>query len=402
MVYLYILTLFLLPTYVVRFNFFGLPANLLLIWTAFLALLGVVWLGLSKNRRIFFGRVRLIPSWLWLFSGLFFISGVLSLLVAKVTAQALGQFIVLFLEPMVLGVLAVFIFRKESDKKLFVWSLLIFVGLAGMLALLQYQLLWYLPESYWGNSLEPKRAIAFFTHPNGYALFVAPLLAFLLPQLKKSASKESIVQLGLWLLGAVGLLLSLSRGGWLGLSFAAGVWVFIAASKKLRLVFVGLGIVALLFIFAIPNLRYRAVLPFKGEKSTVARFSLWNTGWKMVVDNPVLGKGLTGFDRNWYVYNTDPGLDHYNFPHNIFLNFWVDTGLLGLISFLLVLLGSVWHAYRNKSNTLTLGLGLFVFALIIHGGIDIPYLKNDLALLFWMIVGFAFAASQIKGELDEL
>lgn len=188
-----------------------------------------------------------------------------------------------------------------------------------------------------------------------------------------------------WLLGAVGLLLSLSRGGWLGLLVAIGVFVVFKASKKLLIGSIVAGVIGLLIIMAVPNFRYRVLLPFYGEKSTVARFSLWDTGWKMIKDNPVAGKGLMGFGNNWYGYNTDPGLDHYNFPHNIVLNFWVDTGLLGVVSMIGIFLYGIFRGIKYRSNLYALGFALALIAIFVHGLIDIPYFKNDLALMFWML-----------------
>ena len=94
----------------------------------------------------------------------------------------------------------------------------------------------------------------------------------------------------------------------------------------------------IIVVLAVPNLRWRLILPFYGEKSTVSRISLWRDGISGVKDSPILGLGLTGFGKHYGILNTDPNLDTHNFPHNIFLDFWVETGVLGLIS----LIGIAW------------------------------------------------------------
>ncbi len=381
MINLLILTLFLLPTYVVRFNLFGLPTNLLMVWLAIFILIGIFWLNSFRTR--FVTDIKNLPRFFNWGVLLFFLSGVIALLVARVSIPALGQFIVLFLEPMLVGVIAWQVFKQPNAKEKFVWALFIFVALSGLVALIQYLTLFLLPTEFWGNLQEPKRAISFFAHPNGYALFITPVLAFLMPHILEGKKKWH--KLLLWGVGLLGLLLSLSRGGWLGLLFAGGIYVLLLGGKQIKK-FAVIGLVSLVCLVAIiPNFRYRVILPFRGEKSSISRFSLWNTGFKMIKDNPVFGKGLTGFDTNWYKYNTDPGLEHYNFPHNIFLNFWVDTGLLGMLSFSLVSFWLLWYSFRAKKG-FAIGLGLFIIALWIHGQIDIPYLKNDLATIGWMIV----------------
>jgi hypothetical protein len=52
--------------------------------------------------------------------------------------------------------------------------------------------------------------------------------------------------------------------------------------------------------------------------------------------------------------------------------------------------------------TFSFGLGLFLIALIIHGLIDNPYLKNDLALVFWLIWGISLGKLKEMAYLKEI
>jgi O-antigen ligase len=354
-----------------------------MVWIVIFSLLFVFKIIKEKKINQIIRELNSLPNAFKIFSGLFLFAGTLSLFTASFSKEAIGQYIVLFVEPFALFVVSYFVFKEQGSKEKFISALFVFAALSGVLALIQYFTLFLLPSEFWGNIQEPKRAISFFAHPNGYALFIAPVLAFLLPHIiqNKINWRRGI----LWGIGIVGLLLSLSRGGWLGLLIAGVVWVLWVGNKQIKKAAFIVFVTVVCLVAIIPNFRYRVILPFKGEKSSMSRFSLWNTGLKMIKDNPVLGKGLTGFDKNWYKYNSDPGLDHYNFPHNIFLNFWVDTGILGVISFSLVSLWLLWYSFRAK-NSYAIGLGLFVLAVWIHGQIDIPYLKNDLASLWWIIV----------------
>jgi O-antigen ligase len=397
--YLFALTLLLAPIYALRFNLFGLPLNGLMVWLAFLWLVCAAWLLAAK-------RVFHFAAWLWhevqtppfLCAALFFVSGIVSLFTSGVSVEKLGQFIVLFLQPLGTFVLFRYVLcARGTGKKaqdLFVHAGLIFLAVSGFYAVVQYFTLWGVPPAWWGNSAEPKRALSFFLHPNFYALFIAPLLAFLLPSVGKSVLGkgvrriEQLYPLTAWLLGALGLFFSLSRGGWLGLAAAIFVYLCVVGNKRLmQWAFAG-AVVAVLVVGVVPNFRYRVLLPFMGEKSSAARLSLWYTGWKMIEDSPIEGKGLLGFSRNWCAYNTDPGLSEYPAPHNIFLNFWIETGLLGLLSFSALIALALWRGLRRIAGVFGLGLALACVAMLLHGMIDIPYLKNDLALLFWLLYAF--------------
>jgi putative inorganic carbon (hco3(-)) transporter len=407
MQYLLGFTVLLAPTYVIRFNLFGLPTNLLMVWLFLLWVVFAFWLITRHEVFGFFAWLRSELNTKHLaFSILFLLAGTISLFVGDFSQEKLGQFIVLFFQPM--GTFIVFRYLlqttnyKLQTRNWFLVSCFLLLATSGLYAIVQYFTLIGVPQAWWGNAQEPKRALAFFLHPNFYALFVTPLLAFLIPQVVESQKSKvesqtssllytlhlSLVTRVAWVLGAIGLLLSLSRGGWLGLVVAVGVYVLILGSRKIIKSALVVGALIVIIVVAMPNFRYRVMLPFQGEKSSVARISLWQTGWKMVKDSPVVGKGLLGFSNNWFQHNTDPGLAHYPAPHNIFLNFWVDTGMLGLVSFFGLIVLAIKRGWQNRKDTFILGLALACVAMLIHGLVDIPYLKNDLALMFWLLFAF--------------
>jgi len=414
MSWLIILSFVLAPTYAIKFNLFGLPTDLLMMWVVLVWIIFIGWLIIKKQVSDYLKFKFAIDRKILFFVGLFFLAGLISTFVGGFSRANLGQFIVLILQPISLFFIGGYLFNKNPNAKPLLLNTLYFIlALAGLYAILQYFTLVGLSPAWWGNSDEPKRALSFFVHPNFYALWCAPLLAFLIPDVshhlgvilragRPEKSHNEILQLTLqddanyawviakvifWIIGVVGLLLSLSRAGWLGLGVAALVYLIVAADKKIRKLALGAVIVMAIVIISVPNLRWRFVLPFYGEKSAVSRLSLWHTGIKGIKESPILGLGLTGFSNQWTTLNTDPGLtDTHNFPHNIFLDFWVETGLLGLISFIGIAWLGLHQGFKNRHDAIKLGVTLFLLALIIQGLIDNPYFKNDLALMFWTIL----------------
>lgn len=389
MIWLYAILIWLAPLYVWRFELVGLPANFFLVALGLVVSIGFIDIIRNRVWQEYFSKLQHLPKVIRWAVILFFFASILSLFVNGVDLAKVGQWLVLYLLPIVGASQVYFFASKHPDQKQYVISAMyVMMGILGLVALVQYFFLIGLPVDYWGNSQEPKRAIGFFAHPNGFSLFITPILAYLLPDLKKRIEKYNWRQVWLiafWLLGAFGLLVSLSRGGWLGLAAAITIFVIFSSSKKLLLGYAIFAIILCGVIVAVPNLRYRVILPFMGEKSSVARFSLWETGWKMVQDSPLLGQGVNGFNYNWDKFNSDPNLQHYNFPHNFLLNTWIDLGLLGLVSWLVMVLYGLWQMVKRRSNSYVLGLSLFLIAILVHGLIDIPYFKNDLAFIFWLI-----------------
>ncbi len=387
------------PLYVWRFSIGGLPTNFLMLANFGVVGIGVLMLLREQNWGKIKDSVLNLGQPLLVAFGALGLASLISLFAFGINNEKLAQWVVLYAQPLVIFFLIRYFSAGQSEQQKkwlenFRVAAYVVVGAAGLLALIQYFTLFTLPPAWWGNANEPKRAIAFFAHANAFGLFMTPLLAWLLPdfvqRLQFIVRNKNYFYIALWVLGVVGMFLSLSRGAWIGLIAAAVVYVILNANKKLILGFVAAAVIAAAVVAVVPNLRYRVLLPFYGEKSTVARFSLWDTGAKMLKDDPILGKGINGFSDNWDKYNTDPGLEHYNFPHNIFINFWIDLGLLGLVSMAAIFVVSAWRGLTkwraNRSNAAALGLVLFLVAILVHGLIDIPYLKNDLALIFWIVL----------------
>ncbi len=397
MPFILVLTFLAAPLYVWRFNFIGQPTNFLMLICAAVI---VISFGVIISRgwlKDFWESIFSTPRWLLYSIVGLGVASIISLLAFGLDSSKLAQWIVLYVEPIVLFFIIRFFAARDTEvRRHYTNDVYLLLGLIGLVSIAQYFTLWMLPPDYWGNSGEPKRAIGLFAHPNGLGLFTAPLLAWLLPdvwlrlnELRKKLWSENLVWLICWAAGLIGMFLSLSRGAWLGFAAACVVFAIVSANKKIIASLATIFIIASVIIVVTPNLRYRLLLPFYGEKSAVARLSLWDTGAKMIKDNPALGKGINGFKDNWDKYNADSGLEHYNFPHNIILNFWIDTGLLGLVSMISICAFAVWQGLRNRKSMLKVGLLLFVVAMIVHGLIDIPYLKNDLALVFWTIFALA-------------
>ena len=372
------------PTYAVRFNI-GIPVNLLEVLALAFLLVFAAWLVKSESVQDFKDHVTGQPRAMFWLAGLLLLAGLISAAIAPDKQRGFGLWFVYFAEPLLLYMPASYILHSPSNKLKMTKWLFILVAIYSVYAILQYFFNIGLPLAWQGNPVEPRRAISFFNHPNGFSLFLVPLLAFLVPFVFDY--KFSWFYKICYALGVVGLLLSLSRGGWATFVIIAAIYILFFATKKVRWDGIGATILLIIIVSAIPFLRSRAISAYIGDKSTESRISLWQTGKKMVASSPLLGKGLQGFEANFDKYNSDPTQEKINLAHNIFLNFWIETGLLGLIAFGLICLFAIYRGWRT-GGLVGVGIILFVLAILIHGQVDNAYMRNDLALEFWLILAF--------------
>jgi O-antigen ligase len=105
----------------------------------------------------------------------------------------------------------------------------------------------------------------------------------------------------------------------------------------------------------------------------------------MLVDRPIRGAGLSGYPTVFAPYHKAGHIEIFQYPHTLVLNFWSEVGLAGLLAFALIMLRFFRDATATKAWTLA-GAGA---ALLVHGLVDVPYFKNDLAMLFWLLMAFA-------------
>src|SRR5712692_7031402 len=193
-----------------------------------------------------------------------------------------------------------------------------------------------------------------------------------------------------FLAGAVpAALLSFSRGGYLAL---AAVAIVLALSHRWRIwLLAAMAAAALVLVIATP-IGSRIALQFQDVAGNTilgprGRLFLWSRGLEVIREQPLVGAGLSGF-----------------YPHNIVLNFWVATGLLGLLAFGWLLVATFlvsWRGWREgvgEWRPLHFGVLIALLAIVAHGLVDVPYFKNDLSLEFWAIVGIAWAGAGVAAR----
>jgi putative inorganic carbon (hco3(-)) transporter len=206
--------------------------------------------------------------------------------------------------------------------------------------------------------------------------------------------------IGYWLVALLafgGLLVSFSRGAWLGALAAGFVLILMLGPERLvrsRRFYWLLGSGALLVVIGIVSalaLGIERLNPL-GESSSI-RLLTWASAWRMLLDHPLLGIGLDQFVV-YYPQYIDPSLANTNeintaYPHNLFLDIALRMGLLGLIAFGWLVASMVRNLRRQASvvsGHLQVGIFAALVAALMHGLVDSFYFWPDLAFAFWFFI----------------
>ncbi len=421
------LIILLLPTYQIRFKVAGIPMTFL---EGMILILAIVEFS---SRVLSFPRRRESSEWIprssrgmtLFFIFLFLLAALISVSTGPNLAKAAGIFKAYFFEAVLFCFLVLLIIDTQKKLRLLFKALTILALYLSIFGIYQFITLHGLPYNWWAVDVESRRIVSVLNHPNALALLLGPLLAMLifLPYKKKLE----------WLtitLAVVTLYLSFSRASWLALITTIIVFTLVSWLRRyvaswrgerlkersrlgLKLTAVTLGIIFIIII--IPFSRTKILDLARGQDpSQQNRYVLWSAAADMLKKNPFLGVGLMGFHEAYKNYPLGPDQVVQNYPHNFFLNFWVETGLLGLISIigLLILffkkvtklLSTATSGFspparggdeegvgeRSQMAPFALAAAAGMSMIILHGLVDVSYFKNDLSVLFWLIYSLPF------------
>lgn len=278
-------------------------------------------------------------------------------------------------------------------------------------------------QSYQGilHALQTHRIIGSFGNPNVYALF----LAMTLPVSIYYFFKESKLIYRILLLISSSIILTAlaftySRGGII--CVVVGLIALIPIFRKQIKIQLFLGIFGLILLTAILIFVCSQVpkSEMKSEKletfsnrlttptSTVSeRLHYWSIAKQMIFDHPIFGTGIGSYGIRYGRYKP-VGIGESKYVHNLFLQIWVEQGLLGLLSFLgilVVLIFSTINRYRHLASNPELAFSIAIFggiiAFIIDGFFGYGYYIPELYYLFCFLLGI-FVVTGIRKPESEI
>jgi len=342
-------------------------------------------------------RQRRAPAWrspFTLAAVLLVVAGAVSVVVAPDRRAALGLFRAYFIEPVLFFVVLITVIRTSRQAFMMV------AGLAAggtVVALLNIATVVDALRHHAVDTAQ-NAPVAIYQTSNAVALFLVPIIAVAGSLLLYSRSPRQRQLAALFVaLGAIAVVFSFSRAG-----YAALVAVAIGLAVSHRRRWWMLGGLALLVVAAtqVPIIASRLAhqINMTDPNNTLAgRIHLWKVTLNMMREHLVFGTGLSGYAH--YMSPWPSGLSQVIYPHNLVLNFWVATGVLGLVAFVVLLVQAFRTAWRGWITTdvdwrpFQLGVLLALVSIVVHGLVDVPYFKNDLSFEFWVLLAISWAGT---------
>ena len=155
------------------------------------------------------------------------------------------------------------------------------------------------------------------------------------------------------------------------------------------LVVVGLGVL----LSEMGSEKFAQFLEYGERSSTGVRVQVYEISLALIRENPLFGIGLGQFEQQYQevalrVLGEVPFEWNMLHPHNVFLAFWLNMGLAGLVAFVWLcgraLLWLTEFSGRQAIKERPLA-ALMLVVILVHGLLT-RHFKNDLAFQFWLFM----------------
>ncbi|MGP1384522.1 MAG: IctB family putative bicarbonate transporter [Thainema sp.] len=281
---------------------------------------------------------------------------------------------------------------------------------------------WVDPES---PLAETTRVYSYLGNPNLLAGYLVPAIPFSMAALFAWRSwLQKALALLLLVVNSLCLILTFSRGGWLGF-VAAGyvmtvliVWWWLPRMPyfwrrwALPMVLGGSAAFIVVAVAALEPLRDRVLSIFAGrdDSSNNFRINVWMAAIDMIKDRPVLGigPGHDAFNQVYPLYQQArySALSAYSIP----LEIAVEMGLIGLAAFgwlvLTAIIQGLVQVNRLRQSGQVQGYWLLaaiaaMIGLLIHGLVDTVWYRPQINTLWWLCLAIV-ASYWPKSELHKV
>lgn len=234
---------------------------------------------------------------------------------------------------------------------------------------------------------------------------ITPFLAVISLEDKMLNRPTKYFALFISFLSALALVFTQTRGAWVAVAFVVGIYIFnkIITNKMLAVKLIaGLGLFVII-VLQIPSIQNRTkTIPDLNYTSTSERLMIWQESWNMFKDHSITGIGLGNFAeicRNSYLSELAKSPESHIHAHNNFLQFLVETGIIGFAGFTILFLciffatGAINH--NESYNKWMLAVFLATLSIMLHGLTEYTFLHIYEVRIYWFLLGLSFASRSI-------
>jgi putative inorganic carbon (HCO3(-)) transporter len=305
--------------------------------------------------------------------------------------------------------------EKKSSR--FLQVLIVFSALAGAYGIFQYATGRDFLKHY------QDRSTGFFSLYLTFAEYLVLVLCLCLGQIVyKLSLKRRLFLSGSAILMLGGLLVSFSRGPWLGFMMAVVFMAFLRSWRLFVILIIGAVLLFSLFYFfnfGRISLLVRSIVTLKGEEGSVAqmylqsnleRLAMWRSGFHILAENPrfiLTGLGMHALEKKYPEYREE-GTVHQNLwhLHSNFMQILVTRGVLGLSAFLWIFGAFFNKCYKyfkqaspSEEKGILLGTLAGAVGFLVSGLTEYSWGDTEILMLLYCLLGISIVLGRRSKEV---
>ncbi len=249
------------------------------------------------------------------------------------------------------------------------------------------------------------RVMAFYGHPNRFATMMDILLPFCLVHsvyyIKQNRFNYSSCFLVInAVLGCYAMILSGSRGGWLGILLGLiGVLAFYVCKMLQPIQALKIFLLALAVVFmAVFGLKDYVAASFSRSYDN-ERVLLLKSTYNMWYDHKLFGVGIDNWSKEYHEKYILPEAKEPNLviPHNIYAEYFSTTGVVGGVGYICMLIGFVLFLFKyldigGFAGASSISMLWALLAISVHGMVDVGLGFKTVIFFFFSCLGITSAA----------
>lgn len=312
---------------------------------------------------------------------------------------------------------AIQLVKDVKSARVVVCAFVIIAGLMALHGIYQYIIGVEMPAG-WVDQNEAgvrTRVYSILTSPNIFASMLTLSTPMAISLVFTANNKKSRIIFGVFALAmTASLVFTFSRGAWIGFAIAIMIYVFLKDKRFL----IPCVVLAVLVIFLVPSVGNRISYMLSPEyiESSLrgGRLVRWLTGFRILEFYPVFGVGLGAFGGAVSInHETTLLLDTEYidtfYMDNYFLKTAVESGIVGLTAFVLLMYCVIINSYRaiktsagKLDRELSTGIMAGLCGVITHNLVENVFEVPMMTSLFWVfvavIMGIWYTNNPVKNE----
>lgn len=234
--------------------------------------------------------------------------------------------------------------------------------------------------------------------PNDLALVLQFPVSFAMAYSFHGPKWQRVLSMIVLIIMIMSVLATQSRGGLLGIACVVFAMTLMRSrSIVLPTIISGIGLLALVALAGISDRSSGGAAESGIDESAMGRIYAWQAAFNMAVSNPFTGVGLNNFYYNYYFYS--PHWDGKNHAvHSTWLQVLSETGFVGLVLFLLMVIGALRVSYQllkrlehHEMKPLAQGLWLGTLSFCVSG----TFLTQGTTWPLYILIGLLLALDRL-------